>query len=183
VLTTLDAPSLIALAGTLVAALLGDHREPHRPTGRATHVGNRGGGGRRTSRAASPSTAATSSDGCRASTPCSPRRTSREQQKRLVIDASHELRTPLTALRTNIDVLRRTDGLEPTQHAELLADVQIELEELTDLVTELVDLATDARRRAARTGRARRSPSEWSGARRRTSEISFAVETPRRRHT
>ena len=100
-----------------------------------------------------------------------------------MIDASHELRTPLTALRTNIDVLRRTDGLEPTQHAELLADVQIELEELTDLVTELVDLATDARRRAARTGRARRSPSEWSGARRRTSEISFAVETPRRRHT
>jgi two-component system sensor histidine kinase MprB len=72
-------------------------------------------------------------------------RTSREQQKRLVMDASHELRTPLTALRTNIEVLRRTEGLNPAQHEELLAAVQIELTELTDLVTELVDLATDAR--------------------------------------
>src|SRR5262249_8472609 len=32
-------------------------------------------------------------------------RTSREQQRRLVMDASHELRTPLTALRTNVDLL------------------------------------------------------------------------------
>src|SRR5262249_1821156 len=34
-------------------------------------------------------------------------RNSRDQQKRLVMDASHELRTPLTALRTNIEVLKR----------------------------------------------------------------------------
>ena len=34
-------------------------------------------------------------------------RSSREQQRRLVMDASHELRTPLTALRTNIELLRR----------------------------------------------------------------------------
>ena len=40
--------------------------------------------------------------------------TSREQQRRLVVDASHELRTPLTAVRTNIDFL----GHAPTLDAE-----------------------------------------------------------------
>ena len=69
---------------------------------------------------------------------------SRVQQHRLVRDASHELRTPLTALRTNIEVLNRTKDLDADQRAELLDDVTFELEQLTDLVTELVDLATDA---------------------------------------
>jgi two-component system, OmpR family, sensor histidine kinase MprB len=46
--------------------------------------------------------------------------TSREQQKRLVLDASHELRTPLTALRTNIDLLRRAHTFDDAQRAELL---------------------------------------------------------------
>lgn len=71
--------------------------------------------------------------------------TSRQQQKRLVMDASHELRTPLTAVRTNIDLLLRAAAMEPEQRAELLGETQLELVELTDLVTELVDLATDAR--------------------------------------
>jgi two-component system sensor histidine kinase MprB len=70
---------------------------------------------------------------------------SRAQQHRLVRDASHELRTPLTALRTNIEVLNRNANLDPDQRAELLDDVTFELEQLGDLVTELVDLATDAR--------------------------------------
>jgi two-component system sensor histidine kinase MprB len=72
-------------------------------------------------------------------------RNSRDQQKRLVIDASHELRTPLTALRTNIEVLKRTSTLDDDQRAELLSQVDVELIELTDLLSELVDLATDAR--------------------------------------
>jgi two-component system sensor histidine kinase MprB len=72
-------------------------------------------------------------------------RNSRDQQKRLVMDASHELRTPLTALRTNIEVLKRTSTLNDDQRAELLSQVDVELVELTDLVAELVDLATDAR--------------------------------------
>ena len=71
--------------------------------------------------------------------------TSREQQKRLVLDASHELRTPLTALRTNIDLLRRARSFDDTQRAELLTETDLELRELTDLVGELVDLATDTR--------------------------------------
>jgi two-component system sensor histidine kinase MprB len=70
---------------------------------------------------------------------------SRAQQRRLVVDASHELRTPLTALRTNIELLQRTDALDGEHRAELLAAAQVELAELGDLVAELVDLATDAR--------------------------------------
>ena len=71
--------------------------------------------------------------------------TSREQQKRLVVDASHELRTPLTALRTNIELLQRADTMSESERSQLLAETTIELRELTDLVAELVDLATDTR--------------------------------------
>ena len=70
---------------------------------------------------------------------------SRRQQHRLVMDASHELRTPLTSLRTNVDLLRRTDELSPQDRAAALTDVDVELNELTDLVAELVDLAADVR--------------------------------------
>ncbi|MFN0026668.1 MAG: ATP-binding protein [Acidimicrobiales bacterium] len=69
--------------------------------------------------------------------------TSREQQSRLVADASHELRTPLTSLRTNVELLQRADNLPSDQRHELLADVRLELHELTELVSELVELATD----------------------------------------
>ena len=70
---------------------------------------------------------------------------SRRQQHRLVMDAGHELRTPLTSLRTNVDLMRRSDELPPTERAAVLDDVDAELGELTDLVTELVDLAADIR--------------------------------------
>ena len=70
-------------------------------------------------------------------------RTSKEQQDRLVHDASHELRTPLTSLRTNVELLQRAESMSPEQRAPILEDVVLELDELTALVTELVDLATD----------------------------------------
>jgi two-component system sensor histidine kinase MprB len=70
---------------------------------------------------------------------------SRQQQRQLVNDASHELRTPLTSLRTNIEVLARSDDLPESERRELLRDVTSELEELTKLVAELVDLASDQR--------------------------------------
>ncbi len=70
---------------------------------------------------------------------------SRRQQRRLVMDASHELRTPLTSLRTNVDVLRRGHVLSADQRDEVVADLDAELGELSDLVSELVDLATDMR--------------------------------------
>jgi two-component system sensor histidine kinase MprB len=72
-------------------------------------------------------------------------RTSREQQRRLVMDASHELRTPLTALRTNVAVPRGARSLDDAQRDELLGATDVELRELTDLVSELVELATDTR--------------------------------------
>jgi len=70
---------------------------------------------------------------------------SREQQQHLVMDASHELRTPLTAIRTNIDLLARSHSISDTDRTELLAETEIELRELSDLVAELVELATDTR--------------------------------------
>ncbi|MEV6624871.1 ATP-binding protein [Amycolatopsis sp. NPDC051106] len=67
----------------------------------------------------------------------------REDQERLVQDAAHELRTPLTSLRTNASVLRRIEELSPSSRARLLDDVDGEARELTHLIDELVDLATN----------------------------------------
>jgi two-component system sensor histidine kinase MprB len=71
--------------------------------------------------------------------------TSRHQQQRLVADASHELRTPLTAIRTNIEFLERASTLSEGERQALLHETTLELTELTTLVVELVELATDAR--------------------------------------
>ena len=70
---------------------------------------------------------------------------SRLQQRQLVADASHELRTPLTSLRTNIEVLARSDDMEAGERQELLRDVTFEMHELSKLITELVDLASEHR--------------------------------------
>jgi len=67
---------------------------------------------------------------------------SQRAQRRLVADASHELRTPLTSLRTNLEVLAR-GGLAPADHERLRADLIAQLEELTLLVSDLVDLARE----------------------------------------
>ena len=69
---------------------------------------------------------------------------SREAQRRLVQNAGHELRTPITSLRTNAQVLRRFDELPQPSQQRLLDDVDGELKELTALVNELVQLATDS---------------------------------------
>ena len=68
---------------------------------------------------------------------------SREDQTRLVQDAGHELRTPLTSLRTNVSVLREIERLAPDERRQLIADLDSESRELTALVNELVELATD----------------------------------------
>jgi two-component system sensor histidine kinase MprB len=77
---------------------------------------------------------------------------SRERQRRLVADAGHELRTPLTSLRTNLDLLAQSEqqaGLSPQDRADLLADVRAQVEELTGLVSDLVELAREDSPRAA----------------------------------
>jgi len=57
----------------------------------------------------------------------------------------HELRTPLTSLRTNVSVMRRFRELSPDSQQRLLDDLDSETRELTELVNELVELATDQR--------------------------------------
>jgi two-component system, OmpR family, sensor histidine kinase MprB len=71
---------------------------------------------------------------------------SRDRQRRLVADAGHELRTPLTSLRTNLDLLAQADGspdLPAEARAELLTDVRAQIEELTTLIGDLVELARE----------------------------------------
>lgn len=66
---------------------------------------------------------------------------SRRAQSQLVLDASHELRTPLTSLRTNLEVIRRVDELSEHDRNVLVDDVLVQLQELTDLVGDLAELA------------------------------------------
>ncbi|CUR54861.1 ATP-binding region, ATPase domain protein [metagenome] len=72
---------------------------------------------------------------------------SRNRQRQLVADAGHELRTPLTSLRTNLDLLAQADGaggLPPDARRELLGDVRAQIEELTTLIGDLIELAREA---------------------------------------
>lgn len=71
---------------------------------------------------------------------------SRDRQRQLVADAGHELRTPLTSLRTNLDLLSQADsagGLPPEAKEELLDDVRAQIEEMTTLIGDLVELSRD----------------------------------------
>jgi two-component system, OmpR family, sensor histidine kinase MprB len=67
--------------------------------------------------------------------------TSRRAQSQLVLDASHELRTPLTSLRTNLEVIRRVDELTLEDRSVLVDDVLVQLQELTDVVGDMAELA------------------------------------------
>jgi two-component system sensor histidine kinase MprB len=75
---------------------------------------------------------------------------SRRAQNQLVLDASHELRTPLTSLRTNLEVIRRVDELSLADRSVLVDDVLVQLQELTDLVGDLAELALGDQLPAAR---------------------------------
>ncbi|MFT3899230.1 MAG: HAMP domain-containing sensor histidine kinase [Gordonia sp. (in: high G+C Gram-positive bacteria)] len=73
---------------------------------------------------------------------------SRDKQARLVADAGHELKTPLTSLRTNVELL--IASAEPGAPAvpladmiELRSDIVAQIEELSTLVGDLVDLSRE----------------------------------------
>jgi two-component system, OmpR family, sensor histidine kinase MprB len=68
-----------------------------------------------------------------------------EAQRNLVADASHELRTPIASLRANIQVLEDANRLAPEDLADLRADIISELDELTALVGDIVELARGSR--------------------------------------
>jgi two-component system, OmpR family, sensor histidine kinase MprB len=67
--------------------------------------------------------------------------TSLASQRRLVADASHELRTPLATLRANVELLADPGMLDATERDALVHDAREELEAMTSLVEELVELA------------------------------------------
>ncbi|MEU4586442.1 HAMP domain-containing sensor histidine kinase [Kitasatospora aureofaciens] len=70
---------------------------------------------------------------------------SRERQTRLIADAGHELRTPLTSLRTNVDLLIRSDDtgrpLPPATKTKLLGNMKAQMQELTVLIGDLLQLS------------------------------------------
>jgi two-component system, OmpR family, sensor histidine kinase MprB len=68
-----------------------------------------------------------------------------ESQRRLVADASHELRTPIASLRANFETLRESERLPPSDREALRSDIIEELDELTALVSDVVELARGAR--------------------------------------
>ena len=64
-----------------------------------------------------------------------------EAQRHLVADASHELRTPIASLRANIQTLQDADRLPGHEVESLRADIVEDLDELTALVGDIVELA------------------------------------------
>ncbi len=69
-------------------------------------------------------------------------------QRQLVADASHELRTPVTSLRTNIEILQQAQTWTTEERRRLLSDVVEQIEELTLLMNDLIDLARGEEPRA-----------------------------------
>lgn len=73
---------------------------------------------------------------------------SQERQRRLVADAGHELRTPLTSMRTNLELLLASERpnsptLSDEDKGEIHSDVRAQLDELTTLIGDLVELARE----------------------------------------
>ncbi|MDX6648913.1 MAG: two-component system, OmpR family, sensor histidine kinase MprB [Solirubrobacteraceae bacterium] len=64
-----------------------------------------------------------------------------EAQRNLVADASHELRTPIATLRANIQLMAEGDRLSASDRESIRRDVIQELDELTALVGDVVELA------------------------------------------
>lgn len=69
-----------------------------------------------------------------------------QAQRHLIADAGHELRTPIASLRANIEVLQEAERLSVEDREALRKDVIEELDELTALVGDVVELARGQRR-------------------------------------
>ncbi|MEV6942050.1 HAMP domain-containing sensor histidine kinase [Streptomyces sp. NPDC051172] len=79
---------------------------------------------------------------------------SRDLQQQLIADAGHELRTPLTSLRTNIELLSRSEEtgrpLPPADRKALLASVKAQMTELAALIGDLQELSRSEGQRGER---------------------------------
>ena len=69
-----------------------------------------------------------------------------QAQRQLIADAGHELRTPIASLRANIQVLGEAERLPVEEQESLRSDIVSELDELTALVSDVVELARGAGR-------------------------------------
>jgi two-component system sensor histidine kinase MprB len=69
-------------------------------------------------------------------------------QRQLVADASHELRTPVTSLRTNIEILGQEPDMGVEERQRMLDDVVEQIEELTLLMNDLIELGRGEQPRA-----------------------------------
>ena len=67
-----------------------------------------------------------------------------QAQRHLIADASHELRTPISSLRANIQILGEAERLPREEQESLRRDIVAELDELTALVGDVVELARGA---------------------------------------
>jgi two-component system sensor histidine kinase MprB len=92
-----------------------------------------------------------------------------QSQRNLVADASHELRTPIASLRANLQLLRDEQLLSAEDREALRADMIEELDELTALVGDVVELARGSK------------PSGEPGEVRLDEIVSAAIERTRRR--
>ncbi|MEU3614328.1 HAMP domain-containing sensor histidine kinase [Streptomyces sp. NPDC006872] len=79
---------------------------------------------------------------------------SRELQQQLIADAGHELRTPLTSLRTNIELLSRSEEtgrpIPPADRKALLTSVTAQMTELAALIGDLQELSRSEGQRGER---------------------------------
>ena len=117
---------------------------------------------------------------------------SQDHQRRLVADAGHELRTPLTSMRTNLDLLSQVFGasehaapddqpavqISDADRAELIGDVRAQMEELSVLVGDLVELSRDdqAAGRAGAGEPRRRGRQAVDRVRRRAPYLKFDIQ-------
>lgn len=79
---------------------------------------------------------------------------SHDLQQQLIADAGHELRTPLTSLRTNIELLSRSEEtgrpLPEADRKALLASVKAQMTELASLIGDLQELSRADNQRGER---------------------------------
>jgi two-component system sensor histidine kinase MprB len=92
-----------------------------------------------------------------------------QSQRNLVADASHELRTPIATIRANLQLMRDEEQLPAGEREALRRDVIEELDELTALVSDVVELARGTK------------PSANAGDVRLDEVVAAAVERTRRR--
>ncbi|MFJ1709863.1 ATP-binding protein [Kitasatospora sp. NPDC088346] len=78
---------------------------------------------------------------------------SRDSQSQLIADAGHELRTPLTSLRTNVDLLIRSEetgrAIPEGMRTKLFGNMKAQMVELSTLIGDLLELSRPLRARGS----------------------------------